>query len=73
MTKRFYNQQILIFGTLVNFAGNQLDTWRHDRVLTQWLSWPHIPIVSQGHYKSKMILLQDARLFKITWTLASAR
>ena len=53
---------------LASFAGNYLDAWRRDRVLIQWLSWPHIPIVLR--YKSKII---RARLFKITWTLASAR
>ena len=42
---------------LASFAGNYLDAWRRDRVSTQWLSWPHIPIVSQGHYKSKIIIL----------------
>ena len=45
----------LYLASLLTLRENYFDAWRRDRDSTQWLSWPHIPIVSQGHYKCKII------------------
>ena len=53
-------------GKLVNLAGNYFDSWV-DKVLTQWLSWTHVPIISRGHDDNYEITrLQDYPRLKET-------